>query len=245
RRDLALIEEKGIERAKRKRGDLLAYGEVHIEQGPILEAKRLALGVVTGIAGQSRVRIEFTGRAGHAGTTPMKLRHDALCAAAEFILAVERCGVTATVGQIAAQPGASNVIPGRVVLSLDARHLVDARRVNAVRALHQRATAIAKRRGLNLAWTPLQETSSVACDRQLSALLRAAVANHQPRVLPFSSGAGHDVSALAAICPVAMLFVRCMGGISHHPAESVKAGDVAKAMAALRDFILLVAKQHA
>ena len=243
KRDLALIEEKGIERAKRDRRDLLAYAEVHIEQGPVLEAENLALAVVTGIAGQTRARLEFTGTAGHAGTTPMKLRRDALCAAAEFILAVERSGVTATVGQIAAQPGASNVIPGHVTLSLDVRHLQDARRITAVKSLRARAAAIAKKRGVRLAWNPVQETASVACDRKLTALFKTAVAHHQPRVLTLPSGAGHDAAALSAVCPVAMLFVRCKGGISHHPAESVKTADVAKAIAALREFACLLASR--
>lgn len=238
KRDLALIEEKGIERAKRNRRDLLAYAEVHIEQGPVLEAENLAVAVVTGIAGQSRVRAEFIGEAGHAGTTPMKLRHDALCAAAEFILAVERCGVIATVGQIDAQPGASNVIPGRVTLSLDVRHLDDARRIAAMKSLHARAAVIAKKRGVQLAWKPVQQTASVACDRQLTALFKTAVAKHQPRVIALPSGAGHDAAAMSAVCPVAMLFVRCKGGVSHHPAEAVKTADVAVALAVLLDFIL-------
>ncbi len=237
KRDLALVEEKGIEGAKRDRRELLGYVEVHIEQGPVLEAEKLALAVVTGIAGQSRLRVEFTGRAGHAGTTPMKLRRDALCAAAEFILAVERCGVIATVGQIDAQPGASNVIPGSVALSLDVRDLGNPKRLAAVNALRQRATAIAKKRGVRLAWNAVQQTASVACDRALTALLKTALARHQPRVLALPSGAGHDAAALSAVCPVAMLFVRCNGGVSHHPAESVETADVAKAIAVLRDFV--------
>ena len=245
KRDLARIEEKGIERAKRKRGDLLGYAEVHIEQGPVLESEKLAVGVVTGIAGQTRARIEFTGRAGHAGTTPMKLRRDALCAAAEFILAVEHSGVIATVGQIEAQPGASNVIPGHVALSLDVRHLDDPRRIAAVKALQKRAVEIAKNRGIHVAWTPVQQTESVACDALLTKLFQTAVANHQPRVIALPSGAGHDAAAMSAICPVAMLFVRCKGGVSHNPAESVKTADVAKAIAVLRDFILGLARQHA
>lgn len=241
KRDLARVEEKGIERARRERGDLLAYAEVHIEQGPVLEARNLALGVVSGIAGQTRVRVEFTGRAGHAGTTPMDLRHDALCAAAEFILAVERAGVTATVGQIDAQPGASNVIPGCVVLSLDVRHLEDARRRAAVERLHGKARAIAQKRGVALRWAVVQATDSVACDRELSEVLRAAASWSQPATPFLPSGAGHDAAAMAAICPVAMLFVRCKGGVSHHPDESVKTADVAKAVATLLDFILRLA----
>ena len=244
KRDIARIEERGIEAAKRDRRSLLAYAEVHIEQGPVLETENLPLAVVTGIAGQTRARIEFTGSAGHAGTTPMKLRSDALCAAAEFVLAVERCGVTATVGQIEVQPGAGNVIPGLVALSLDVRHLDDARRIEAVKSLRTRAAAIARKRSVRLNWTPVQQTASVACDAGLTALFKTAVARDQARVLALPSGAGHDAAAMSAVCPVAMLFVRCKGGISHNPAESVKTADVAKAVAALRDFILLLAARH-
>ena len=240
KRDLALIEEKGIERAKRDRRDLLAYAEVHIEQGPVIEAEKLAVAVVTGIAGQTRACIEFIGRAGHAGTTPMKLRRDALCAAAEFILAVERCGVIATVGQIDAQPGASNVIPGHAALSLDVRHLDDARRISAVEKLRASAATIAQKRGVRLAWKPVQQTASVACDPGLVSLFKSAVANHQPRVLALPSGAGHDAAAMSAVCPVAMLFVRCEGGVSHHPAESVQTADVAQAIAVLHDFVVSI-----
>jgi allantoate deiminase len=245
KRDLTLIEEKGIERAKRRHGDFLAYAEVHIEQGPVLETEKLAVAVVTGIAGQSRVRVEFAGQAGHAGTVPMKLRHDALCGAAEFVLAVEHCGIIATVGQIDTQPGASNVIPGRVTLSLDVRDLADAKRVAAVRKLRASAASIAKRRSLAMQWRPVQESASVACDAALSGLMREAVRRHLPRVLTLPSGAGHDAVALSAICPVAMLFVRCKGGISHNPAESVKTADVRIALATLRDFILDLAQHHA
>ena len=243
--DLARIEEKGIERAERRRGEFLGYAEVHIEQGPVLEAEKLAVAVVTGIAGQTRARVEFIGQAGHAGTTPMKLRRDALCAAAEFTLAVEGCGVVATVGQIDAQPGASNVIPGRVTVSLDVRDLGDAKRDAAVVALIKRARTIARRRGVRLIWTPIQQSASVTCDAALSALLSEAVAEHQPRVLALPSGAGHDAVAVSILCPVAMLFVRCKGGLSHHPDESVKTADVGVALTVLRDFILLLAKKYA
>jgi allantoate deiminase len=241
RRDLALIEEKGIARAKRKRRDFLAYAEVHIEQGPVLEAQKAAVGVVSGIAGQTRARIEFKGQAGHAGTVPMKLRRDALTAAAEFILAVERCGVTATVGQIAAEPGASNVIPGRVVLSLDVRDLADARRRAAVRRLQRRAAAIAKARGVSVKWELVQESSAVRCDRRLTRRMALAALQKQLYVPTLPSGAGHDAVAMSAVCPVTMLFVRCRGGISHHPAESVRTADVAVALEVLRDFVLALA----
>jgi allantoate deiminase len=244
-RDLALVEEKGIERAKRRRGEVFAYAEVHIEQGPVLENEGLAVGVVSGIAGQTRARVVFTGKAGHAGTTPMNLRQDALCAAAEFILAVERCGVRGTVGQIAVEPGASNVIPASATVSVDVRDLADTKRVAVIGRLRKQAAIIARRRSVALTWTPIQKSNSVACDSALTRLLRTAVAAHQPRVLALPSGAGHDAAAISQMCPVAMLFVRCKDGLSHHPAESVKTRDVAIALAVLRDFILLLARKHA
>lgn len=245
KRDLALIEEKGIERAKRRRNEFFAYAEVHIEQGPVLEAEGLAVGVVSGIAGQTRARVIFAGKAGHAGTTPMKLRQDALCAAAEFILAVECCGVTGTVGQIAAEPGVSNVIPASATVSVDVRDLADAKRTAAVERLRAQATAIARRRGVSTRWIPVQESDSIACDPALTQWMRAAVSAHQPRVRVLPSGAGHDAAAISTMCPVTMLFVRCKDGLSHHPDESIKAPDAAVALAVLRDFILLLAKTHA
>jgi len=235
---------RSLVRAKRRRGEFFAYAEVHIEQGPVLETENLAVGVVSGIAGQTRVRVEFHGCAGHAGTTPMKLRRDALCAAAEFILSVERCGVIATVGQIDAQPGASNVIPGSAIVSLDVRDLSDARRIGAVRQLRQCAATIAKKRGVTVKWISIQESKSVACDPKLTKHLCAAVAPFPRRVLTLPSGAGHDAVAMSAVCPVAMLFVRCKGGLSHHPAESVKTADVRIALAVLRNFILRLAPQY-
>src|SRR5688572_10052385 len=151
-----------LQAERRLPGDLLAYCEVHIEQGPVLEAENLPLGVVSAIAGQSRVAVNFAGEAGHAGTLPMNLRRDALCAAAEFILDVEslarnRTGLVATVGSIAAAPGASNVVPGRVTLSLDVRHQDDRIREDAVRRLRERADEICSKRRTSLGWRLLQE----------------------------------------------------------------------------------------
>lgn len=243
RADLARVEEKGIERARRRRGGFIAYAEVHIEQGPVLEERALPVGVVSVIAGQSRVRVEFHGEAGHAGTTPMHLRQDALCGAAELVLAAERCGVTATVGKLAVEPGASNVIPGRIEMTLDVRDQRDERRRDAVRNLRSKARTIAKVRGLKLVWNTVQETAVVPCDPRLSKLLARCIASRGLEVLTLPSGAGHDAAALSAICPVAMLFVRCKGGISHHPAESVKVADVAAAIEVLADFIQLLSEE--
>jgi allantoate deiminase len=238
---LARIQEKQIVKAKRQRAEFLGYAEVHIEQGPVLEKNNLPVGVVTAIAGQSRLRVEFHGVAGHAGTVPMALRHDALAGAAELVLAAEHCGVTATVGKLEVRPGASNVIPGSASLTLDVRDQKDSLRLAAVNSLHAKAKAIAKRRGLKLLWTPVQQTAAVQCDKILTQIFSKCVAKRGLEVLKLPSGAGHDAAALSAICPVAMLFVRCKGGISHNPAESVKAADVGVAVEVLSDFILRLA----
>jgi allantoate deiminase len=221
--------------ARRDPADLLGYVEVHIEQGPVLEAEDLPVGVVTGIAGQTRAEITFTGVAGHAGTVPMALRRDALAAAAELVSAAEaRAGATdglvATVGELAVEPGASNVIPGRATLSLDVRHLDDGERAAAVADLRERAAAIAAARGVEAAWSEVQATGAVACAPALMAELEAAVADAGVRVARLPSGAGHDAAVMARLCDVAMLFVRCAGGVSHNPAESVTVDDVAVAI---------------
>jgi allantoate deiminase len=229
--------------------NLLGYVEAHIEQGPVLEERNLPLGVVTAIAGQTRVRISFLGCAGHAGTTPMRSRQDALCAAAEFILAVEQRarktrGLVATVGQITAEPGASNVIPSAVHLSLDLRHAEDAVRRAAHLALKKIAFKIAARRKIKLEGEVVQETAAVACSQALSDLLAESVKGCQKRIVRLGSGAGHDAAIMGRITPAAMLFVRCRGGVSHHPDESVKTGDVRAAFTVLNDFILRLAKRH-
>jgi allantoate deiminase len=227
--------------------DLIGYCEVHIEQGPVLERLDLPVGVVTGIQGQSRASVGFVGAAGHAGTVPMEGRRDALCAAAEFVLAVEETargepGMVATVGNIAAHPGAGNVIPGEVSLSLDLRHGDDRVREHAVESLRETARGIAAGRGGENRWQARQETGAVPTDPGLTGLLARAVADLGCRVERLPSGAGHDAAKLAKIAPAAMLFVRCPGGISHNPAESVSPGDVAAAIEATSRFMALVAE---
>ena len=225
---------------------LLGYVEAHIEQGPVLEEMNLAVGIVSVIAGQSRFKISFVGRAGHAGTTPMASRQDALCAAAEYVLAVEACGrntpgLVATVGQAQVEPNTSNVIPGAVNLTLDVRHQKDSARQTAVARLTAKARQIARARGVKVVLELVQQTPSVPCDRNLSGLLRRAARKHQAKFIALPSGAGHDAAVMAGITPAAMLFVRCKGGVSHHPAESVKPADVQVALAAMKDFIRLLA----
>ena len=237
----------GLASAKVDPQRLLGYAEVHIEQGPVLEQKNLAVGVVTAIAGQTRARIGFVGEAGHAGTVPMNLRRDALCAAAEFVLAVEslgqsRGGLVATVGEIAALPGATNVIPGEAKLSLDVRHPDDAVREQATAELKKRAEEIAGERGITVKWEVAHQNRAVICERRFTTLMENAVKRQQKEAPLLASGAGHDAAALAAICPVTMLFVRCKGGISHNPAELATLADIAVAIAVLNDFLAQLAK---
>jgi allantoate deiminase len=242
--DLARIEEIQIVQARRNKNEFLGYAEVHIEQGPVLEKNNLPVGVVTAIAGQSRLRVEFHGVAGHAGTVPMNLRQDALAGAAELVLAAENCGITATVGKLEVESGASNVIPGNVLLTLDVRDQKDAPRLAAVKALQIKAQTIAKRRGLKLIWQLVQQTAAVPCDKNLTQIFSKCVAQRGLEVLKLPSGAGHDAAALSAICPVAMLFVRCKNGVSHNPAEVVKTADVRVAIEVLADFVQTLAKKN-
>ncbi len=232
------------------RDQLLAYVEAHIEQGPVLEENNLAVGVVTAIAGQTRLKFVFTGKAGHAGTTPMRMRQDAACAAADFILAVERyagecAGLVATVGQLQLEPNASNVIPGAAILTLDVRHQNDSVRRLAVTQFQKVAARIGASRKIKVAHQLVQQTASVPCSKTLSGLLQKAAQKRQRRVLALPSGAGHDAAVMAHITPVAMLFVRCKGGVSHNPAESVKLADAGLALNVMCDFLKLLAQEHA
>lgn len=233
----------GVARAS---GDLLGYCEVHIEQGPVLEARGLPVGVVSSIQGQSRMTVGFTGEAGHAGTVPVSMRRDALSAASEFVLAVEAeargtDGLVATVGQLAVEPGASNVIPGRAILSLDVRHPDDATREAACARLRERAEEIGRARRVAVDWQELGRSRSVTCNARLSKLLARAIEESGYPTLTLPSGAGHDGVMLSRLTGIAMLFVRCQGGVSHNPAEAVTHEDVAVAIAVLERFLSLVA----
>ena len=226
----------------RRAEDTLAYLEVHIEQGPVLEAENLPLGVVTAINGATRWRVAVRGEAGHSGTVPMALRRDALAAAAEMVLAVEREGravadLVATVGQLEVSPGAVNVVPGEVRFSIDVRAPSNAAREATLAVLEATFAAIAERRGVALAIERYHDAAAVACEPALIEQLAAAVgrAGVAPRLLP--SGAGHDAMALASLCPIAMLFVRCERGISHNPAEAISAPDADVAVRVLLDFL--------
>jgi allantoate deiminase len=229
-------------------GRLLGYCEVHIEQGPVLETRDLPVGVVSAIAGQERHRILFTGEAAHAGTTPMDKRRDALVAASVFVQAVEDYagsddGLVATVGQLDVRPGAANVIPGEVALSLDVRHPDDSVRVIASRRLLEIAAEIGKHRKIGVAVAQISESATVPCSRRLVSTLSRAVQDLGHPVIELASGAGHDAVAMSALTEVGMLFVRCKGGVSHNPAESVKTEDVAVAIDVLSQFLELLTQE--
>jgi allantoate deiminase len=232
----------GVAAVARNPAEVLGYVELHIEQGPVLEAENLAVGVVTAINGASRFAVVVTGDAGHAGTVPMAMRRDALAAAAEMVLAVEAVGrsapeLVATVGAIAVHPGAPNSVPGGAKFSIDVRAPVDAARHEAVLAITNAFDRIAGSRNVDLSLTQTHDAPAVFCSGRLREQLAAAVAARGivPRFLP--SGAGHDAMAVADLCPVAMLFVRCKGGISHTPEESITAEDAQVAVDVLVEFL--------
>jgi len=220
---------------------VLGYLEVHIEQGPVLEAEGLPVGVVTAISGASRFTVEVAGVAGHAGTVPMRLRKDACAAAAEMVLAVERVALAsggelvATVGRIEALPGAVNVIPASTRFTIDVRSPSDPVRHAAIAELRRECSAIAARRGVTFHPETTYNEAAATCDLRLIELLEAAVAGAGVRPLRLPSGAGHDGLAMTALCPIGMLFVRCKGGISHNPAESIDAEDADTAVRVLLD----------
>lgn len=240
-----------IPKAAYRRDDVLGYLEAHIEQGPVLESESEPLGVVTGIVGQTRLRVTVTGEAGHAGTVPMRMRHDALAGAAEMLGTVERVArqdtrqsLVATVGRIDAQPGAVNVIPRAVTFTVDIRDEDGAARADAVASVRSDAEAIAAARGLAVTFEQFYAENAVACDAAMQDHLSAVIETfgHKPLRLP--SGAGHDAQVMARLCPSAMMFVRCRGGISHNPAEYCSPADMGLAAAALIRFIERFAKSQ-
>jgi allantoate deiminase len=215
--------------------DVSGYFEMHIEQGPVLENEGLSVAAVTSIVGQSRSQVKFTGHANHAGTTPMHLRRDALAGAAEWIGEVEARAkrtdrLVATVGRMAVEPNAGNVIPGVATLGFEARHAGDAVRKEAVEDLMERAKAIAAQRGLRLESTMLMDQPAVPMDERLTAYLSEAMEAVGTPAKQMTSGAGHDAMVMAARVPAAMIFLRSPGGISHHPEETVREEDVAAAL---------------
>jgi allantoate deiminase len=228
--------------ATRAPSEFLAYLELHIEQGPVLEAEGLPVGVVTAISGATRLSVTLEGMAGHAGTVPMAMRRDALAGAAECIVAIEQqckndIGLFGTVGSIRADPGATNVIPGRCAFTVDMRCASDQHRRLAVTSAVRTIERIAKMRGLSPQVDVTHESRTVPCADWLQAQISAAIERHGHRTLALPSGAGHDGAAIADLTDIAMIFIRCRGGVSHHPDEHVTGEDVATGASVLLDVI--------
>jgi allantoate deiminase len=222
----------------RAASDIAAYLEVHIEQGPVLERENRPLGIVTGIAGATRARVEVTGIAGHAGTVPMAMRHDALACAAEMILAVETVAhekpkLVATVGVVDVRPKAANVIPGFAGFSLDVRSEKDVVREEGLAAIRAAFRAICERRHMGFHIDIAHSANAVQCDARLMDLCDEAVRRVGVAPRRLVSGAGHDAMIMARLAPVGMIFVRCRGGISHNPLESISPEDADFAVRAL------------
>jgi allantoate deiminase len=233
---------KAYRACARGKGEIAAYLELHIEQGPVLEAKGLALGAVTAINGSVRSIVTVSGFAGHAGTVPMGARRDALTAASEMILDVERVAaaerdLVATVGRVKVLPGATNVIPGRVEFTIDMRGPADAVRRRTHAALLADLRRIAKQRGVGIDIDTFQENPAVALDAGVIEAVSEAIAacGHEPFRLP--SGAGHDAGIMAKRYPSGMIFLRCRDGISHNPAESITVADADLGVRALLEAV--------
>jgi len=233
--------------AARTQEDLLAFLEVHIEQGPVLENENLPVGVVTSIAGAKRFNLTVTGKAGHAGTVPMPMRQDALVAASEMIIAISDIAaehqIVATSGFIENKPNAVNVISQTTQFSIDIRAENDSDRDQALEAIETRLAEIATQRNVSLMWENTHSAPAVHCAPELQDLFTKAVENCGIRPLKLLSGAGHDAMEMAKLCPMAMLFTRCAGGISHHPGESVEVEDIEATLQVLYSSLQLLSQQ--
>ncbi len=219
-----------------KIAEWLGYFEIHIEQGPVLYEKNIPVAVVTGIAGQQRAEITFTGVAGHAGTVPMDMRQDALATAAEFVLETEKLAleqkdkIVATIGKLEVIQSASNVIPGKVVCTLDVR-CAEIDVLNAAyNSIKETCYSVAEKRNVDVKWNLVQGTNPTKCDETLTNALKEAISQSGHPVIELVSGAGHDGVPISAVSPISMLFVRCFKGISHNPLENAETKDIAAAI---------------
>jgi allantoate deiminase len=238
-----------IAREARAPTSTVAYMEVHIEQGPVLERSHHAVGIVTGIVGATRGSVQIKGTGGHAGAVPMRLRRDALIAAAEMLLAVESRAreddeLVATIGQLEVPEGAANTIPSLVRFTLDIRSPSDARRRQAVADITERVRLIAQGRQVEAAVSLSHDAPAAPCDRRLCDLLAASIERCGMAPFRLPSGAGHDAMAFRGRVPIAMLFVRCRDGVSHHPTEYASAEDIDVAARILADFVDTLKPRH-
>lgn len=231
-----------VSRASHSRSDVLAYIEVHIEQGPVLQNEDLPIGIVSAISGQSRVLFTIASAPNHAGTVPMRLRHDPLLAASEIALATERVAMrhentVGTVGVLQVDPGLVNVIPGLITMSLDLRAELDEVRSKAYGEIFAALREITHRRGVSFEASTLLDLPSCPCAPWIVKQLETSVRRNGIRPIQLTSGAGHDGMAMSRLTDIGMIFVRCKDGVSHSPKESITAEDAAFAAGTLQDFI--------
>ncbi|MCZ0984106.1 Zn-dependent hydrolase [Streptomyces diastatochromogenes] len=232
-----------IDQARLDPHQLLAYLELHVEQGPVLERECIPIGIVDAIVGRVQLEVELMGAAAHAGTTPMPGRSDALAAAAEIVLAVEDlpaadwCQV-ATVGRLEAAPNSPNTIAGLVRLTVDVRDADEARLHQAAGEAVRRIESIAQRRTVKASCTRAASSKPVLTDPALRRSIAAAAARRAVPTLTLTSGAGHDAQMMAAITPAAMIFVPSVGGVSHVPHEDTSPDDLVLGAQMLQDAAL-------
>jgi len=241
------LDPDAIGSAARRPQDVVGYLEAHIEQGPILEERGRALGLVSSIAGARRMLVTITGRAAHAAT-PYAARRDALAGASEAILAIEALApgleLIATVGRVSAMPGAVNVVAGSAVFSLDVRAASDEVRDAGLETLLAETERICACRGLSMRVEHTHAAETVHCDPLMTEALAHGIVADDGQPLSLFSPAGHDAMAMASLTRVGMLFIRCAGGVSHNPEESVLEEDVAAAIDALHAAVLHLAATY-
>jgi hydantoinase/carbamoylase family amidase len=245
------ISRRNLNAIKRNPRDLKAYLELHIEQGPILEAKKKRIGLVTAIAAPSRFRVVFTGQADHSGTTPMEMRKDALVASAQLIEFVEKTcrkfssmskgRVVGTVGAIKIEPGVINAVPGRSELAVDIRGITARSKDHVAKLVKQKATNIGRARGVGVEILPIREEHPVPLDKRLLRLTRELCDQRGLDYEIMPSGAGHDAMQMAKITAAGMIFVPSTRGISHNPLEWTDPEDICLGAQLLMETMIRVA----
>lgn len=232
-----------INSLKRNKKDLLGFFEVHIEQGPVLESKNLAVGIVNGISGISRLKLEIEGYASHAGTTPMHLRKDSLAATAEVINTVEKIAKNnsnflATMASIENKPNSVNAIPAKSISFIECRSVDDQKRRKLEKVIAKKVGLICKNRKLNFKLNKTYDQTAVSCDKKMMNKLKKSFQNLKINPFILMSGATHDASAMSDLCPISMLFVRSQKGLSHNPKEYTSEKDMQIAVKVIEKFLV-------
>lgn len=239
---------KDVFLADRSSENILAYLELHIEQGPVLEQNDIPVGIVSSIAGARRFMIRLEGDAGHAGTVPMNMRRDPVCTAAEMVLAIEQialdANVVATVGIIESFPAAVNVIPGACEFSLDIRSGNDDQRDTSFARIKDQMKNISVKRGTQYSINEIHNAAAVECADWVQELSEKIISDRGLSPLSLVSGAGHDAMAFDGVCDIGMLFLRCAGGVSHNPAESVTTDDVLEGLNVFGELVLALRSRY-